>query len=164
MENEVEYYAHPSAIIESQNIGSGTKIWAFSHISPGVHIGTNCVIGEGVHIGPYVKIGNNVKIQNQALLYEGVEVEDDVFIGPSVTTTNDIFPRADASWSSTTSDTFRKTLIKRGASIGANSTIVCGNNIGERCIIGAGSVVINDVEPNSMVCGNPAIHKKYVTK
>ena len=162
MENKTEYYAHPTAIIETESIGKGTKIWAFSHVSSGATIGENCTIGEGVHIGPNVKIGNNVKIQNHALLYEGVEIEDHVFIGPSVTTTNDIFPRATPGWSAENSRTFRRTLIKKGASIGANSTIVCGNILKEKCIVGAGSVVINDVDEKSMVCGNPAVHKKYV--
>tara|TARA_R110002124_G_scaffold271966_1_gene440952 strand:- start:1604 stop:2098 length:495 start_codon:yes stop_codon:yes gene_type:complete len=162
MGDKMNFFCHDTAIIETPQIGDGTKIWAFSHISPGCIIGNNCVIGEGVHIGPNVIIGNNVKIQNHALIYEGVTIENNVFIGPNVVTTNDIFPRSTSGWSADSSDTFRNTLIKEGASIGANATIVCGTVLNRGCIIGAGSVVIRDVEEKSLVCGNPAAHKKYV--
>ena len=160
----MSFFCHDTAIVETLKIGEGTKIWAFSHISSGCIIGNDCVIGEGVHIGPNVKIGNNVKIQNHALIYEGVTIKDNVFIGPNVVTTNDIFPRATPGWSANSSETFQTTLIEEGASIGANSTIVCGTILGEGCIVGAGSVVIQDVEKKSLVCGNPAAHKKYVNK
>ena len=160
----MKFFSHETAIIETDNIGDGTKIWAFSHLSRGVVVGDNCIIGEGVHIGPNVTIGNNVKIQNHALVYEGVTIQDDVFIGPNVVTTNDIFPRATPGWSAETSDTFRTTLIKKGSSVGANSTIVCGTVLGEKCIVGAGSVVTKNVDNKSLVVGNPAKHQRYVNK
>ena len=158
----MKFFAHETAIIETDNIGAGTRIWAFSHISRNAVIGENCTIGEGVHIGPNVIIGNNVKVQNHALIYEGVTIEDNVFIGPNVVTTNDIFPRATPGWSADTASTFRPTLIKKGASVGANSTIICGVVLNNKCIVGAGSVVTKDVDNNSLVLGNPARHTKYV--
>lgn len=154
----MKYFAHETAIIETENIGEGTKIWAFAHVSRNAVVGTGCIIGEGVHIGPNVVIGNNVKIQNHALIYEGVEIEDEVFIGPAAVTTNDYLPRAVQGWDAS-SDTFRKTLIKKGASVGANATLICGVTLGEGCIVGAGSVVTRDVSPNALVYGNPAKHR-----
>lgn len=145
-------FIHQNAIVESEQIGEGTKIWAFSHVCKNAKIGKNCVIGEGAYIGPNVVIGDNVKIQNHSLIYEGVEIEDDVFIGPNVVTTNDIYPSAVGSWERR----FRKTKIHKGASIGANSTIVCGNNIFEGALIGAGSVVTKDVPAGKVAYGNPA--------
>lgn len=149
------YSVHETAIIESIHIGGGTKIWAYSHICSLASIGENCVIGEGVYIGPRVVIGNNVRIQNHALIYEGVTIEDDVMIGPNVVTTNDFYPiNADhEEWKETR---FRKTLIKRGASIGANCTIVCGVTIAEQSLIGCGSVITNDTEKDCLYYGNPA--------
>lgn len=150
---EKKYFLHKTSILDFDvQIGAGTKIWAFSHIMSGVKIGKNCVIGQGVHIGRNVIIGNNVKIQNNSIIYEGVTIEDEVFIGPNVVTTNDIYPSATGDWK----DRFRKTLFKKGASIGANSTIICGNIIGENCLVGAGSVVTKNVPPNVVVFGNPA--------
>tara|TARA_R110001592_G_C13180579_1_gene750854 strand:- start:707 stop:1177 length:471 start_codon:yes stop_codon:yes gene_type:complete len=147
------YYVHETAIIDNEvKLGSGTKVWAFSHIMSGAVIGENCIIGEGVHIGNNVIIGNNCKVQNHALLYEGVVINNDVFIGPNVVTTNDIKPVAKGSWQ----DRFKKTYFNAGCSIGANSTIICGINIGENSLVGAGSVVTKDVDKDTIVVGNPA--------
>lgn len=146
---------HPTAIIDDNvTIGEGTKVWAYTHISSGAIIGVNCVIGEGAHIGPRVVIGDNCKIQNHSLLYEGVVLEDSVFFGPNTITTNDYLPQVGGDWKS--NGRFRTTLFKKGCSIGANSTIVCGVTIGENALIGAGSVVTRDIPPNSIAYGNPA--------
>lgn len=152
-------YIHQTAIIETENIGKECKIWAFTHICEGAIIGDGCTIGEGVYIGPNVIIGKNCKIQNHSLIYEGVIIEDNVFIGPNVVTTNDIRPKADSGWW----DRFRKTYIKKGASVGANVTIICGNKIGENSLIGAGSVVTKDIPNNVVAYGNPASIKTYKT-
>tara|TARA_B100000959_G_scaffold254201_1_gene285713 strand:+ start:44 stop:514 length:471 start_codon:yes stop_codon:yes gene_type:complete len=152
------FKAHPSSIIETNDIGEGTQIWAFTHICEGVSIGKNCMIGEGVHIGRNVQIGDNCRIQNHSLLYEGVEMEDDVFIGPNTITTNDMYPRVGGDWS----NRFRKTTFKHGSSVGANSTIVCGITLNEGCMVGAGAVVTRDVEKKSLVMGVPARHEKYL--
>lgn len=133
-------------------IGEGTKVWAFSHICRGAKIGKDCVIGEGVHVGPDVVIGDRVKVQNHAILYKGVTIGDEVFIGPGVVTTNDIFPRAVGEWESR----FKETLIKKGASVGANATLICGVTLEEDCMVGAGSVVTKDVPRGALVYGNPA--------
>jgi len=146
------------SIIESDCIGDGTKIWAFSHVCENASIGKGCTVGEGVYIGPGVKIGDRCKIQNHALIYKGVEIEDEVFIGPNVVTTNDIMPRAVGEWD----DRFRPTFIRKGASVGANSTIVCGVTLGENCMVAAGSVVTSDVMPSSLVKGNPARHVRFL--
>lgn len=130
-------------------IGKGTKVWHFVNLY-GCQIGENCVIASYCEIGRNVKIGNNCKIECRAFLPEGVEIEDDVFIGPSVTFTNDKYPKARGEWKTT------RTLVRRAASIGANSTIICGVTIGERAIVGAGSVVTKDVAPYTLVIGNPA--------
>lgn len=155
----MNFYIHPTAIVESENIGEGTKIWAYSHICKNAKIGKNCVIGEGAYIGPNVSVGDNVKIQNHSLIYDGVVIEDNVFIGPNVVTTNDIYPRSIGDWK----DRFRTTLFKNGCSIGANSTIVCGITIGENSMVGAGSVVTKNVLKNALVYGNPARQKGEVT-
>ena len=145
-------------IDEGATIGSNTKVWAFSHICHNAKIGSNCIIGEGVHIGPNVIVGDNCKIQNHSLIYEGVELEDLVFIGPNVITTNDLYPRAYGEWSKR----FKKTLIKKGVGIGANSTIVCGVILNEFCMVAAGSVVTKDVMEKSLVKGNPAHHSRFM--
>ena len=147
-----EFFVHPSAIIdEGCQIGSGSKIWHFSHIMPNSIIGKNCNIGQNVVVSPLVEVGNNVKIQNNVSLYTGVICEDDVFIGPSVVFTNVINPRSAIS----RQDQYKKTLVKTGASIGANATIVCGNTLGEHCLIGSGAVICKDVESYSIMVGNP---------
>lgn len=148
-----EYFAHESTYIDEPSvIGSGTKIWHFSHIMKDCEIGKNCNIGQNVVISPSVKIGNNVKIQNNVSVYTGVICEDDVFLGPSMVFTNVINPRSGV----IRRDEFMKTIVKKGASIGANATIVCGNNIGKYAFIGAGSVVTKDVLDYALVVGNPA--------
>ena len=153
------FFIHETVILDDNvKIGENTKIWAFSHISKGSSIGKNRVIGEGVHIGPNVIIGDNCKIQNHSLIYEGVTLENDVFLGPNTITTNDFIPQVGGDWKS--NGRFRKTLFKKGCSVGANSTIICGVFIGENSLIGAGSVVTKDVPNNVIVFGNPAIIKK----
>ncbi len=149
----MNFYFHPSSIIdEGCIIGEGTKIWHFSHIMPGCLIGNNCNIGQNVVVSPKVVLGNNVRVQNNVSIYEGVICEDDVFLGPSMVFTNVINPRSAVS----RKDEYKTTLVKRGASIGANATIVCGNEIGEFAFIGAGAVVTKPVLPYALVVGNPA--------
>lgn len=133
-------------------VGTGTRIWHFCHILSGTVIGENCSIGQNVMIGPHVKVGNGCKIQNNVSLYDGVELADDVFCGPSCVFTNVTSPRANVS----RRDEFRRTPIGRGASIGANATIICGNELGEYCFIGAGAVVTKDVPAFALMAGNPA--------
>ena len=142
---------HETAIIEEgAKIGSGTNIWHFSHIRSGAIIGNNCNIGKDVYMDPGVVIGNNVKIQNGVSLYEGISVDDDVFIGPHAVFTNDLQPRAFLKdWQLT------KTLLRKGCSIGANATIICGVTIGKYALIGAGTVVTKDIPDFSLVVGNP---------
>lgn len=155
------YFVHESSYVDNcVDIGDGTKIWHFCHIFPNTKIGKNCSIGQNCVIGPGVTIGNNVKIQNNVSLYEGVIVEDDVFIGPSCTFTNVLNPRSTIS----RKDQFKKTILKKGCSIGANATIVCGNTVGEYSLVGAGSVVSKNVEKNTIVTGNPAIYKSKICK
>ena len=146
------YFVDPSAIVdEGCMIGSGTKIWHFSHIMKGAVIGNSCNIGQNVVISPGVVIGNNARIQNNVSVYEGVICEDDVFLGPSMVFTNVINPRSAIS----RKHEYMKTLVKKGATIGANATIVCGNTLGEYCFIGAGSVVTKDVPAYALIVGNP---------
>jgi UDP-2-acetamido-3-amino-2,3-dideoxy-glucuronate N-acetyltransferase len=146
------FYAHPTAVIdEGCEIGEGTKIWHFSHIMPGAKIGKHCNIGQNVVISPDVVLGNNVKVQNNVSIYTGVNCEDDVFLGPSCVFTNVINPRSAVNRKSE----YAKTIVKKGASIGANATIVCGNDLGEFCFIGAGTVVTKYVPPYALIVGNP---------
>jgi UDP-2-acetamido-3-amino-2,3-dideoxy-glucuronate N-acetyltransferase len=150
---EMEYFAHETAVIDDGcKIGKGTKIWHFSHIMTGSEIGENCNIGQNVVISPGVKLGKNVKVQNNVSLYTGVICDDDVFLGPSMVFTNVINPRS----AIIRKDNYYTTIVEKGASIGANSTIVCGNKIGTYSFIGAGAVVTKDVKPYSLVVGNPA--------
>ena len=147
------FFSHETAIVDkSCLVGDGTKIWHFSHVMPGAQIGNNCNIGQNVVLSPDVKIGNNVKIQNNVSVYSGVVLEDDVFCGPSMVFTNVINPRSHIS----RKNEFQNTLVKKGATIGANSTIVCGNTIGKYAFIGAGAVVTKDVPNHALVLGNPA--------
>ena len=148
----MSYYVHPSSIIDDNcQIGEGTKIWHFSHVMSGAVIGNNCNLGQNVVVSPKVVLGNNVRVQNNVSIYEGVICEDDVFLGPSMVLTNVINPRSAVS----RKNEFKTTLIKRGASIGANATIVCGNTIHEFAFIGAGAVVTKDVRAYALIVGNP---------
>lgn len=155
------YYTHPSAIIdEGAAIGEDTKIWHFSHIMSSATIGNQCNIGQNVYIDAHVVIGNGVKIQNNVSVYQGVKIEDDVFIGPSVVFTNVINPRSFIN----RKNAFQTTFVGKGATIGANATIVCGIRLGQYCFIGAGAVVLNDVQPFALVVGNPAKRIGWVSK
>lgn len=157
---EKKFFVHDTAVVdEPASIGSGTKIWHFSHVMSGATIGRGCNIGQNVFIGSTAQIGNNVKIQNNVSIYDGIVIEDDVFCGPSCVFTNVIrprsaFPRKDR--------VFDRTVVKKGATIGANATIICGTTIGEHALIGAGSVVTKDVPPYSVYFGNPARRHGWV--
>jgi len=147
-----KFFAHESSFVDDGvNIGDNTKIWHFSHILSGSNIGTNCSFGQNCVVGPNVKIGSGVKVQNNISIYEGVEVEDDVFLGPSMVFTNVINPRAFI----VRKDEFKKTLLKKGCSIGANATVVCGVTIGEYALIGSGAVVNKDVKSCALIVGVP---------
>lgn len=147
------YYAHPTAVIdEGCVIGKGTKIWHFSHIMPNCIIGENCNLGQNVVVSPEVVLGNNVKVQNNVSVYTGVICEDDVFLGPSMVFTNVINPRSAVNRKSE----YKKTVVRKGATIGANATIVCGIEIGAYAFIGAGAVVTRSVPPYALMVGNPA--------
>ena len=155
------YFAHESAYVDDNvNIGDNTKIWHFSHILSGSNIGENCSFGQNCVVGPKVNIGNGVKVQNNISIYEGVEVEDDVFLGPSMVFTNVTNPRAFI----VRREEFKKTLLKKGCSIGANATIVCGVTIGEYALIGSGTVVNKDVKPFALMVGVPAKQIGWVSK
>ena len=157
----MNFFAHPTAVIdEGCSIGNDTKIWHFAHIMPNSIIGEKCNIGQNVVISPDVRLGNNVKVQNNVSIYTGVECEDDVFLGPSMVFTNVINPRSAID----RRDQYLKTVVKRGASIGANATIVCGNDLGEYCFIGAGSVVTEEVKPYALIVGNPGRQLGWISK
>ncbi|MFN4122766.1 MAG: acyltransferase [Flavobacteriales bacterium] len=148
-----KYFAHPTAVIdEGCEIGEGTKIWHFSHVMPNCKIGNNCSLGQNVVVSPDVILGNNVKVQNNVSIYTGVICDDDVFLGPSMVFTNVINPRS----AIVRRDQYLKTHVGKGASIGANATIVCGHDIGEYAFIGAGAVVTKNVPPYALVVGNPS--------
>lgn len=156
---EKEYFVHPSSYVDEDcSIGKGTKIWHFSHIMSGCTIGERCNIGQNVVISPGVKLGDGCKLQNNVSVYTGVECEDGVFLGPSCVFTNVINPRAFIERKSE----YRRTLIKKGASIGANATIVCGHDIGKYAFVGAGSVVTKNVPDYALVYGTPARVHGYV--
>jgi UDP-2-acetamido-3-amino-2,3-dideoxy-glucuronate N-acetyltransferase len=149
----MKYFAHETAVIdEGCQIGEGTKIWHFSHIMPNCTLGSSCNIGQNVVISPEVVLGNNVKVQNNVSIYTGVICEDDVFLGPSMVFTNVMNPRSAVN----RRDSYLKTIVKQGASIGANATIVCGHDIGRYAFIGAGAVVTKHVPDYALVVGNPA--------
>jgi UDP-2-acetamido-3-amino-2,3-dideoxy-glucuronate N-acetyltransferase len=157
----MEYFAHETAVIDNGcEIGVGTKIWHFSHIMAGCFIGESCNIGQNVVISPSVKLGRNVKIQNNVSVYTGVICEDDVFLGPSMVFTNVINPRSHVNRKSE----YAETHVRKGASIGANATIVCGNEIGEYALIGAGAVITKPVKPFALVVGNPARQIGWVSE
>ena len=155
------FFVHQTSVVDDFcKIGNNTKIWHFSHIMQGATIGENCSIGQNVVISTGVIIGNNVRIQNNVSVYEGVVCEDDVFIGPSAVFTNVINPRSMVS----RKHEFKKTIVKKGASIGANATIVCGNTLGEYSFIGAGSVVTKDVPAYALIIGNPGRQKGWMSE
>ena len=155
------YFAHETAVIDNNSkIGAGTKIWHFSHIMPNCNIGDYCNIGQNVVVSPEVILGNNVKVQNNVSIYTGVICEDDVFLGPSMVFTNVINPRSAIK----RQDQYLKTVVKKGASIGANATIVCGNDIGEYAFVGAGAVVTKEVLPYALVVGNPSKQIGWVSE
>ncbi|WP_317171772.1 acyltransferase [Spirosoma validum] len=154
-------FIHSTAIIdEGSQIGEGTKIWHFSHIMPNCIIGERCNIGQNVVISPEVVLGNNVKVQNNVSIYTGVTCDDDVFLGPSMVFTNVINPRSAIN----RRDQYQKTHVGKGATIGANATVVCGNDIGEYAFIGAGAVITKSVPPYALVMGNPARQRGWVSE
>jgi UDP-2-acetamido-3-amino-2,3-dideoxy-glucuronate N-acetyltransferase len=154
-------YIHETAIVDlPTTIGENTKIWHFTHIMAHAIIGKKCILGQNVFVASHVKIGDGVKIQNNVSIYEGVEIEDDVFVGPSVVFTNVINPRSFIE----RKNEYKKTIIKKGSSIGANATIVCGNTIGKFAMIGAGAVVSKDVPDFALVVGNPAKQIAWISE
>ena len=156
-----DFFAHESAVIDSPcKIGSGTKIWHFSHIMNGSEIGENCNIGQNVVISPDVRLGRNVKVQNNVSIYTGVTCDDDVFLGPSMVFTNVVNPRSSVN----RKGQYTQTRVHKGASIGANATIVCGNDIGEFAFIGAGAVITKEVRPYALMVGNPARHIGWMSE
>ena len=151
---EMNYFVHESSYIDEEvEIGEGTKIWHFCHIQKGARIGKNCSLGQNVNVSNNVRIGDGCKIQNNVSIYEGVELEDEVFCGPSCVFTNDLTPRAGYPKGR---ENYKRTLIKRGASIGANATIVCGHTVGEYSMVAAGAVVTKDIPDYALVAGIPA--------
>jgi UDP-2-acetamido-3-amino-2,3-dideoxy-glucuronate N-acetyltransferase len=159
MENK--YFAHETAVIdEGCMIGKGTHIWHFTHIMKGSTIGERCNLGQNVVVSPDVMLGNNVKVQNNVSIYTGVICEDDVFLGPSMVFTNVINPRSAVA----RKDQYKRTLVEKGSTIGANATILCGITIGRFAFIGAGAVVIRDVAPYELVVGNPARHAGWMSE
>jgi UDP-2-acetamido-3-amino-2,3-dideoxy-glucuronate N-acetyltransferase len=159
--SDSKFFAHPTAVIDDGcEIGAGTKIWHFSHIMPNCKIGENCNLGQNVVISPEVVLGKNVKVQNNVSIYTGVTCEDDVFLGPSMVFTNVINPRSAVN----RKNQYAKTIVKMGATIGANATVVCGHDIGRFAFIGAGAVVTKDVPDYALVVGNPAVQTGWMSE
>jgi len=159
--NNSNYYINKHAVVDDNvEIGSGTKIWHFCHVQSGAKIGENCIFGQNVNIGNDVAIGNNVKIQNNVSVYTGTTIEDDVFLGPSCVLTNVTNPRSQVVRRSL----YEKTLIRRGATVGANATIVCGITLGRYCFIGAGAVVTKDVPDYALMIGTPAKQRGWMSR
>src|SRR5208337_776160 len=152
------FFAHPQSLVETQDVGSGTRIWAFAHVMKGVRLGANCNVGEHCYLESGVVVGDDVVIKNGVALWEGVTVENRAFLGPNCVFTNDLYPR------SKVVNNRVQTVIREGASIGANATILCGHEIGRYSLIGAGSVVTHDVPDFALVTGNPARLKGYVCR
>ena len=150
-ENKKEFFVHEKALCESDTIGKGTRVWAFAHIMKDVVIGEECNFGDGCFVESGVKIGNRVTVKNHVSVWDGVEIEDDVFLGPNCVLTNDLFPRSKVYHSENV-----RTLIKKGASVGANATVVCGVTLGKYCMVAAGAVVTKDVPDFALVVGVPA--------
>lgn len=158
---EKQYFSHETAVIDAPCvIGEGTKIWHFSHVMSNCVIGKNCNIGQNVVVSPDVTLGNNVKVQNNVSIYTGVICEDDVFLGPSMVFTNVTNPRSAVN----RRGQYAKTMVRKGVSIGANATIVCGHELGEFCFIGAGAVIIRDVPAYALMVGNPAVQKGWMSR
>ncbi|MCL5742889.1 MAG: N-acetyltransferase [Acidobacteria bacterium] len=156
-----DYFVHPTAVVDDGAIiGKGTKIWHFSHVLKGAQIGERCVLGQNVNVDGGAKLGNNVKIQNNVSVYTGVEIEDDVFLGPSCVLTNVTNPRSQVNRHSL----YERTVLKRGATVGANATIVCGSTIGRYAFIAAGAVVTKDVPDYALMVGNPARQKGWMSR
>lgn len=161
MKRHKDIFIHETAVVdESISLGEGTKVWHFTHIMSNAKIGKKCSLGQNVFVASNVTLGNNVKVQNNVSIYEGVICEDDVFLGPSMVFTNVINPRAHVA----RKDEYKTTLVRRGVSIGANATIVCGVELGEFSFVGAGSTVTKDVKPFELVYGSPATHKGWVSR
>ncbi len=158
MAREKEYFVHPNALVESETIGKNTRIWAFAHVLKNVKIGDDCNLCDYVFVESDVTIGDRVTIKNGISVWTGVTIEDDVFLGPNCVLTNDLYPRSKAY------SEHVKTLIKKGATIGANATIICGNTLGKYCMVGAGAVVTKNVRDFELVIGNPAKFKYWVGK
>ena len=152
-------FVHPHALCESQNVGTGTRVWAFAHILPGAVIGTDCNVCDGAYIEGGVVVGDRVTIKNHVLIFDGVRVEDDVFLGPAVVFTNDLRPRAHIK---RVGDSLLPTTIRRGATLGAGATVVCGTTVGANAFVGAGAVVTRDVPPYAFIIGNPACQIGWV--
>lgn len=159
--NNIDFFVHETAVVDKPcSIGAGTKIWHFSHVMKNAIIGLQCNLGQNVVVSPDVILGNNVKVQNNVSIYSGVVCEDDVFLGPSMVFTNILNPRS----AIVRRDQYVKTLVERGASIGANATIVCGNTIGKYALVGAGAVVTKNVKPYALVVGNPSQQIGWVSE